>query len=98
MGGRHWELVQGDEGSARDCESDGVHGNLPMNPSYGVVVLGGATSSVMPQTTEDLPKRIKAEEGAVDIEPAQTNANAVCTLDQRVPRLYLALSSVIGID
>lgn len=43
---------------------------VPMKPSFGRARSDGAISSVMPQTTEVLPNRTRAEDGAVETEPA----------------------------
>jgi len=41
-----------------------------MKPSFGRVRSGAAISRVIPQTTDVLPRRTRAEEGAVETEPA----------------------------
>lgn len=44
--------------------------NSPMKPWFGVAMSGGAISRVIPQTRVVLPRRMRAEEGAVEMEPA----------------------------
>lgn len=44
--------------------------DAPMKPSFGRARSGGAISNVTPHTTEVLPSRTRADEGAVETDPA----------------------------
>lgn len=46
-------------------------GELPMKPWFGRARSGGAISRVIPHTTEVLPSLTRADDGAVETEPAR---------------------------
>ena len=50
-------------------------GELPMKPWFGRARSGGAISRVIPHTTEVLPSLTRAEDGAVETEPARRAIN-----------------------